>query len=189
MREPRIQTRRLTMTHGLTHAAKRRCRNGLMRVRESVSLNLHPLRREKKNYVCVYEGACVPASACACGRACARVCVRGLKQTHRTHRLTPAVAISPAALAPYPPVRTRLAHVASFAPGWPTTPSAPGNAHVATGAGVPKWQSVRECLRPGEARPIGTSKNPVAADARGNSRQFHLTFFRQKNFQETTHED
>lgn len=58
--------------------------------------------------------------------------------------------------APFPPVRTRLAYVASGAPAWPTIPSVSPIAHVATGAGVPEWQSVREGLS--KERPYESGK-------------------------------
>jgi hypothetical protein len=41
---PSGQTHRLTLTHGLTHAAKGRCRKELMSFRESVSQNPGPMR-------------------------------------------------------------------------------------------------------------------------------------------------
>jgi len=167
MHEPASLTHRLAMTHGLSHSAKRRCRNRLMQVRESVSLNLHPMRREKENHVCVREGACVHAGARVCGRACARVCVRGLKQTHETHRLTPSPAASVA------PVRTPLAHVASFAARWPTIPSAPpagdGSCGVAQSLIVPGARPVGHRLRPFGLRGVrcpGLAKDPLSAVGR-----------------------
>lgn len=88
MRRNASQTRRLTLNHGLTHVAKCLRRNELEVACESVSLIPHPKRIGRNDIGCVCE--CV--SACprtyAHTRACARVCVRGLKQTHVSHRLT-----------------------------------------------------------------------------------------------------
>ena len=170
MREPASQTRRLTLTHGLTHIVKRRSGNGLLLVRESVSLIFKPKRVGRSEIECVCKRVCVPASARACGRACACACERRLKQTHVTHRLTPAttthVAHRPRPFGPrrvVRPVGDQRANPRSLRPrcDW---------------RGVPEWQAGRPSLTPA----IGTSRRCRAVDGRGNANQFRLTFFREK---------
>ena len=156
-------THRLTLTHGLTHGANWRCRNGLALVCESVSLISHPKRIERNNITCMCACMRASASACVCARVCARACVRGLKLTHVSHRLTRSQELR------FPPIPHHSARVASFAAVAIVVPPPHRVAHVATGAGA----------RVAEA--IGTPGRWLEGDGRGNDHQLRKTFLRKKN--------
>lgn len=142
MRESARQTHTLTLTHSLTHGANRRCRNGLALVRESVSLISHPICEGRNVIARVCERVCVPASARVYARVYACAYVKGLKQTHMTHRLTRCQAPSLPRL-PHP-----LAHVASFGVDASVVATRDSIAQVATGAEVPEWQASYPILTP-----------------------------------------
>jgi len=63
-----IQTHRLTLTHGLTHAAKQRNHNRLNVVRESRESDFNPMRVERRNICVIKMCVRVPAHARAHGR-------------------------------------------------------------------------------------------------------------------------
>lgn len=135
MRDPRIQTRRLAVTHGLTHGDKVLKLQGLMLVRDSVSQDSHSIHKEENNMCMRVAHACPRAYA----RVRTRMC-KGLEsdspdsQTHA--RVTPHRTLPPVPGHP-------LAHVAFVAPGWPTAQRSDQRATVrlARGARVPEWQS------------------------------------------------
>lgn len=162
MREPAGQTRRLTLTHGLTHTAKRRSRNGLVLVRESVSLISNPKRMGRIEIEPVCERVCVPVSARACGRACACACVEGAETDSRdsqTHAVGPTARPfapvwpksrrsprgRPTAQPPIPSPTLRLARSARVADGSPQPNT--GNRYFPALAGR-RW--------PWERQPIST---------------------------------
>ena len=87
MRDRGVQTHRLTVTHGLTHAANRRSPKRLRGDRESVSLIFDPKHFRWENRIdLVINGAC--PHVCVCARVRAPAHVKGRKtdspdsQTH-----------------------------------------------------------------------------------------------------------
>ena len=84
MPESSVQTHRVTLTHALTHGRNPLCHKAEAATRESVTQDSNPMPVEKH----VVDGIEKKTKKNEI-RACARVCVKGWKQTHKTHRLTP----------------------------------------------------------------------------------------------------
>lgn len=161
-----IQTRRLTLTHAVTHAAKRRGHSGLSAVGESVSLISDPRRMGREDSYMYVVRACLPAHVHVRTGVCARVCERA------GNRLTRITNSRPASPTTFPPVRTRLAHVASFAPRRSVGRLAPCRHTVRLARGA--------IVADTDPPAIGTSHPTSAGDGRGNGDRFRQTFFRER---------
>jgi hypothetical protein len=82
MRDIALQTRRVAQTRSQSRSRKSPFQKGLGFGCESASLVFNPIRVEEED-VCVYACARTRTSVCVRGRVCARVCVRGWKQSRR----------------------------------------------------------------------------------------------------------
>ena len=162
-----VQTHTVTLTHGLTHAAKRRGHKGLGMVCESVSLISLPKRMERRNKYAIIL-MCVFACTHVRTRVCARVCVKGWKQTHKTHRLTRRVARHvPARWHPFGPRRVLLPTLARWTIPAANAPWAKcgGIGQGVTGAGVAEGAMARIRYFPAQAGRRGRGeRSPFSTD-------------------------